>query len=118
MFVKKAIIAVASLFALATAAPTASEPELSEYMQITKIGLDFSQCRLSGARTTGVQFQSFNNFLGFQNLANFDNFFGVNNFNGFLNQQVVVRQDTLVCSSLPVNIVQQRLFILQELAKQ
>jgi hypothetical protein len=69
------------------------------------------------ARTGEVAFTSFNNWGGFSNLATFDNFFGVNNFNGFLNQQVLIQQPQLVCVSLPINIVQQRLFILQELMK-
>jgi len=62
---------------------------------------------------------SFNNYLGLSSMSNFDNFFGVNNFNEVFNEQTIIEQQTeVVCSSVEIEIVQQRLSILVEVAKQ
>jgi len=62
--------------------------------------------------------QSFNNWGGISSLSNFDNFYGSNDFSHHNMNQVVVKQDSeLVCHSETVTIIQQRLAVLQEMAK-
>ncbi|KLO17177.1 hypothetical protein SCHPADRAFT_821757 [Schizopora paradoxa] len=52
-------------------------------------------------------------------MSNFDDFFGQDNFNEVLNEQTIIEQQTeIVCSSEEISIVQQRLSILVEVAKQ
>lgn len=52
-------------------------------------------------------------------MSNFDSFFGQDNFNEILNEQTIIEQQTeIVCSSEEISIVQQRLSILVEVAKQ
>ncbi|KAJ6559141.1 hypothetical protein DFH09DRAFT_1279701 [Mycena vulgaris] len=62
---------------------------------------------------------SFNHWGGFSSLDNFDNFYGSDDFSHSHNfNQVVVKQDSeLVCHSETVTIIQQRLAVLQEMAK-
>ncbi|KAJ7704605.1 hypothetical protein B0H17DRAFT_921247 [Mycena rosella] len=64
---------------------------------------------------------SFNSWGGFSSLDNFDNFYGADDFSHSHNfNQVVVKQDSsLVCHSevFTITIVQQRLAVLQEMAK-
>ncbi|KAF8964367.1 hypothetical protein BDZ97DRAFT_903186 [Flammula alnicola] len=67
------------------------------------------------ARQGGV---SFDNWGSFFSLHGFDNFYGTDNFAGFIESQTVVEQDTeLVCHSESIEIIQQRLIVLQEMAK-
>jgi len=63
--------------------------------------------------------QSFNHWGGFSSLDNFDNFYGSDDFSHSHNfNQVVIKQDSqLVCHSEQVVIIQQRLAVLQEMAK-
>ncbi|KAJ6513266.1 hypothetical protein C8R45DRAFT_340493 [Mycena sanguinolenta] len=58
---------------------------------------------------------SFNNWNNIGSLNGFDNFYGVDDFNGFNRQQTVVDQE--VCHSVDITIIQQRLAVLQEMAK-
>jgi len=51
-------------------------------------------------------------------MSNFDDFFGNNNFNEIINQQIIIQQESIVCSSVEIEIVQQRLSVLVEVAKQ
>ncbi|KAF5341396.1 hypothetical protein D9758_012250 [Tetrapyrgos nigripes] len=61
---------------------------------------------------------SFDNWGGFSSLSGFDNFYGSDNFCGVIQDQTIVeQQDVLVCHSVSIEIVQQRLLILQEMAK-
>jgi len=64
---------------------------------------------------------SFNNWGGFSSLAGFDHFYGVDNFSGSEFEQTVVQetetQTEVVCHSETVEIIQQRLLVLRELAK-
>jgi len=60
---------------------------------------------------------SFNNWQGHQSLNNFDNFYGADNFDGSRNQVTLIEENKLVCRVQQVEIVQQRLVVLQELAK-
>ncbi|TFK28106.1 hypothetical protein FA15DRAFT_701244 [Coprinopsis marcescibilis] len=61
---------------------------------------------------------SFNRWGGFNSLDNFDKFHGVDNFDGFQFKQTFVKKEKeLVCRVQKVEIVQQRLLVLQELAK-
>jgi hypothetical protein len=63
--------------------------------------------------------QSFNNWGGISSLDGFDNFYSSDDFAHLHNfNQVVVKQDSeLVCHSEQVTIIQQRLAVLQEMAK-
>lgn len=50
--------------------------------------------------------------------SGFDNFYGSDNFIGTVTSQTVVEQDQeLVCHSLSIEIIQQRLLVIQEMAK-
>jgi len=62
--------------------------------------------------------QSFDNWGGISSLKGFDSFYGSDDFAHFHSNQVVVKQDSeLVCHSETVTIIQQRLAVLQEMAK-
>ncbi|KAF7310260.1 Amidohydro-rel domain-containing protein [Mycena indigotica] len=72
------------------------------------------------ARGYGSSSVSFENWGGISSLHGFDNFYGSDDFAHFKHfSPVVVRQSTpeLVCHSQKVEIVQQRLAVLQEMAK-
>ncbi|KAJ8502386.1 hypothetical protein ONZ45_g1921 [Pleurotus djamor] len=61
---------------------------------------------------------SFNNWGGHASLNNFDNFYGSSSFDGFASfKQVVVQENRVVCHAQQIEIIQQRLVILQEMAK-
>jgi hypothetical protein len=61
---------------------------------------------------------SFDNYDGISSFNGFDNFYGVDNFSGFVSSQVVVeQQEEVVCQSISIEIVQQRLLVLQEMAR-
>jgi hypothetical protein len=68
------------------------------------------------ARHGGV---SFDNWGGYPSLSGFDNFYGSNNFRGVVESQTVVteQKSVLVCHSESVEIIQQRLLVLKEMAK-
>lgn len=51
-------------------------------------------------------------------MDNFDNFYGSDNFSGSISSVTVVEQETeVVCHSVSIEIIQQRLVVLQEMAK-
>ncbi|KAF8903113.1 hypothetical protein CPB84DRAFT_1678317, partial [Gymnopilus junonius] len=51
-------------------------------------------------------------------LSGFDNFYGSDNFSGEISKQIIVEQQKeVVCHSQTVEIIQQRLLVLQEMAK-
>ncbi|KAF9532608.1 hypothetical protein CPB83DRAFT_847063 [Crepidotus variabilis] len=63
---------------------------------------------------------SFNNYGGSSSLSNFDDFFGQGNFANvqFTEEKItVVQEKSIVCHSQSARIIQQRLLILQEIAK-
>jgi len=64
---------------------------------------------------------SFNGWGGFSSMDNFDNFFGSENFCGSVSTQTVVteteQESVVVCHSQSIEIIQQRLLVLQEMAK-
>jgi hypothetical protein len=61
---------------------------------------------------------SFNNWNNISALQGFDNFNGQNNFDGSRNSQTIVVQEVeTTCETVQIEIVQQKLAILQELAK-
>ncbi|KAF8910646.1 hypothetical protein CPB84DRAFT_1723760 [Gymnopilus junonius] len=65
-------------------------------------------------------FHSFNNYGGFHDLSNFDNFYGSSNFDNseFSEKSItVVKEKEVVCHSQSIEIIQQRLLVLQEMAK-
>jgi len=62
---------------------------------------------------------SFNNWHGLSSLDNFDSFYGSSDFDNSNFHQVVVQEGSeVVCHSETVTIIQQRLAVLQEMAKQ
>ena len=64
--------------------------------------------------------QSFNNWGGISSLSGFDNFYGSDNFDNshFSESSItVVKETEVVCHSQSVEIIQQRLLVLQEMAK-
>jgi len=61
---------------------------------------------------------SFDNWGGISSLNGFDNFYGSNDFSGSsYSTTVVEQQEEIVCHSESVEIIQQRLLVLQEMAK-
>jgi len=61
---------------------------------------------------------SFNNYHGDKSMSNFDSFYGSDNFSGEISKTVVVKQkEEVVCHSETITIIQQRLLVLQEMAK-
>ncbi|KAJ7599636.1 hypothetical protein C8J56DRAFT_1019264 [Mycena floridula] len=65
-----------------------------------------------------VSAPSFNNWNNIQSLDNFDNFYGQSNFNGGNNAQIVViKEQEVVCRSVQIEVIQQKLVILREMAK-
>jgi hypothetical protein len=67
---------------------------------------------------TAARGQSFDNWGGISSLKGFDSFYGSDDFAHFHSSQTVVKQDSeLVCHSETVTIIQQRLVVLQEMAK-
>ncbi|KAJ7599426.1 hypothetical protein C8J56DRAFT_849547 [Mycena floridula] len=61
---------------------------------------------------------SFNNWHGMSSFSNFDDFYGSDDFSGSQYSQVIVKQEQeLVCHTQQVTIIQQRLLVLQEMAK-
>ncbi|KAF5360767.1 hypothetical protein D9756_004699 [Leucocoprinus leucothites] len=63
-------------------------------------------------------FQSFNNWGGLSSFGNFDNFYGADNFDGSVHvTQIVKQEEHVVCHTQAIEIIQQRLLVLQEMAK-
>ncbi|KAL0959737.1 hypothetical protein HGRIS_011428 [Hohenbuehelia grisea] len=63
-------------------------------------------------------FHSFNLWNGHRSLDHFDNFYGEDNFDGRVHfNQVVESENRLVCHAQAIEIIQQRLVVLQEMAK-
>ncbi|KAF9442549.1 hypothetical protein P691DRAFT_714270 [Macrolepiota fuliginosa MF-IS2] len=61
---------------------------------------------------------SFNNWGGFSSFNNFDNFYGVDNFDSSIHfSQVADTSTQVVCHTEAIEIIQQRLLVLQEMAK-
>jgi len=60
---------------------------------------------------------SFNNYGGLSSLSGFDNFYGSGNFNGRRNKQVIIEKQVEVCRREQIEIVQQRLLVLREMAR-
>jgi len=61
---------------------------------------------------------SFNDYDGISSLNGFDSFYGSGSFDGFNQQQTLVSSSQeLVCHTQAIEIVQQRLAVLQEMAK-
>jgi len=65
--------------------------------------------------------RSFDNYGGFSSMSNFDNFYGSGNFDNshFSSSSITVvkQEQELVCHSESIEIIQQRLLVLQEMAK-
>ncbi|KAF4596929.1 hypothetical protein EYR40_007379 [Pleurotus pulmonarius] len=61
---------------------------------------------------------SFNHWGGYASLDNFDHFYGVDNFDSSVHfNQVVEQESQVVCHAQAIEIIQQRLVVLQEMAK-
>lgn len=100
------------MFALATAvvalaASVAAAPHVPRTSSISVGG---------GSSIHGLGGFSFNGWGGFNSLNNFDDFFGSDNFCGQNNVQTILQQ-TVVCHSEEIVVIQQQLAILQEFAK-
>ena len=50
-------------------------------------------------------------------MSNFDSFYGSDNFSGEISKTVIIKQEEVVCHSETITIIQQRLLVLQEMAK-
>jgi len=65
-------------------------------------------------------YHSFDNYDGYSSMSGFDNFYGSSNFDNseFSEKSItVVKEKEVVCHSESVEIIQQRLLVLQEMAK-
>jgi len=63
-------------------------------------------------------YPKFTKWHGIGSLENFDDFYGRHNFNGHRNRQVIVKKEKkLVCRRVDIKVIQQRLVVIQELAK-
>jgi len=62
---------------------------------------------------------SFDNWHGISSFNGFDNFYGSDNFIGSIQTQTIVteQESELVCHSESIEIIQQRLLVIQEMAK-
>ncbi|KAH9480422.1 hypothetical protein JR316_0007020 [Psilocybe cubensis] len=65
-----------------------------------------------------ARWMSFDNWGGFSSMNGFDNFYGAENFCGHIQSQTIIeQQQEVVCHSQSIEIIQQRLLVLQEMAK-
>ncbi|KAK1217252.1 hypothetical protein PQX77_020101 [Marasmius sp. AFHP31] len=64
-----------------------------------------------------VAARGFTRWGGFASLDHFDNFYGASDFAHARFDQVVVKERQLVCRTQAVEVIQQRLVVLQEMAK-
>jgi hypothetical protein len=61
---------------------------------------------------------SLNKWNGISSLDNFDNFYGADNFDGHQNTQtIIVQEQQVVCHAQRIEIIQQKIVILQEMMK-
>jgi len=99
MFAKIAIslFAVSALAGSAFAAPAPFNPE---------------------TQSLARRYTSFDNWDGISSLSGFDNFYGEENFSGEVSTQVSVEESEVVCQSVSITIIQQKLLVLQEMARQ
>jgi hypothetical protein len=71
-----------------------------------------------GGHHNAVEIPSFNSWHGIKSLDHFDSFWGRQNFIGVSHRQVILKQKKeLVCHKQDIVIIQQRLVVLQEMAK-
>jgi hypothetical protein len=65
-----------------------------------------------------LNFPTISGWEGIPSLTDFDNFYGRDNFDGSHSSQVIVKQEQqVVCHSQKIEIIQQQLVVLQEMAK-
>jgi len=95
------LISVATLALAASAAPA-------------KVARTFSSPNLGVP--TSLSHVSFNNWGGYDSLSHFDDFYGDDNFIGIHNTRTV-SQESVVCHSVDITVIQQQLAVLQEFAK-
>jgi len=68
--------------------------------------------------TRTLNFPSLSHWGGFSSLDNFDNFYGSDNFDGSHSSQVIIKKEKeVVCHTQKIEIIQQQLVVLQEMAK-
>ncbi|KAF7374902.1 hypothetical protein MSAN_00376300 [Mycena sanguinolenta] len=107
MFAASAALFVLSLLSLTSAKPLALRRE--EALMLRNAPIMSLQARDN---------VTFNNFNNISQLQNFDNFNGQGNFDGSNNgQTVVIKEVQETCQVVQIEIVQQKLAILQEIAK-
>ncbi|KAF5328778.1 hypothetical protein D9619_011545 [Psilocybe cf. subviscida] len=83
----------------------------------TAVVASVSATPLPSKNLTARGSHSFNSYMGFSDMSGFDNFYGSDNFSGVISKTVVEHESELVCHSESIEIVQQRLLVLQEMAK-
>ncbi|KAF5375826.1 hypothetical protein D9757_011181 [Collybiopsis confluens] len=73
----------------------------------------------SQTQSLNRRYASFDSWGSISSFDGFDNFYGVDNFSGEISvsSQVVVQEQVEVCESVSIEIVQQKLLVLQEIAK-
>jgi len=83
------------------------------------VGVNAAPTTSSGLIARGSSI-SFDNWGGYSSLSGFDNFYGSDNFDNshFSESSIqVVHESEVVCHSESIEIIQQRLLVLQEMAK-
>jgi hypothetical protein len=113
MFAKLAVPFLA-LAALVSAAPAHAGAGLCKSLLVFSYILSFTN-KLNSAKR--YDFPSFSNYGGYSSLSGFDDFYGVDDFSHAHFSQTVVSEKELVCHSQSIVIIQQRLAVLQEMAK-
>ncbi|KAG6908331.1 hypothetical protein DXG01_005242 [Tephrocybe rancida] len=110
-------LSLAALVTYVAARPLFPQPKAVGQCDIfsSEIASYLTHNTISVARTS--DFCSFDNWRGVSSLNNFDSFYGVENFDGSQGVQVISTDQEPVCSTQSIQIVQQRLLVLQEVAK-
>ncbi|KAF7327702.1 hypothetical protein MKEN_00349700 [Mycena kentingensis (nom. inval.)] len=109
MFAKLALSLIA-VSALATSAFAAAIPNAR--------GVDYSPSSVEVVSAGHGRRVSFNNYNNIGWTSHFDDFYGIDDFNGRVRHQTVLTSESeLVCHSQQVVIIQQRLAVLQEMAR-
>jgi hypothetical protein len=96
--------------------------KLAAALVVALSAFSVSAVPVAGSTDLAVRYgsdHSFNNYGGYSSFNNFDNFYGSNNFDNshFSQSSITVVEKEVVCHSESIEIIQQRLLVLQEMAK-
>lgn len=117
MFAKIAVIAISALAAVTGVASTPLAAKRTNHLGESWFNSEFYVSIINHSLVPQTV-HSFNGWGGFSSLNGFDNFYGVDNFDGSrCVQNIIVPTHKLVCRSQAIEIIQQRLLVLQEMAK-